>query len=244
MNLIEFVGVSKSYNGKPAVADFSLEIAEGERIVLLGPSGCGKTTVLRMLAGFIPPDKGKITIEGRLVAADGVNLIGPEKRGLGMVFQDLALWPHMTVKENLEFGLKAKGLPGSQRERRIRAIVGLVQMTDYLDAKPSSLSGGQQQRVALARALVLEPRSLLMDEPLSSLDHDLNLHLRTEILDLHDKLRFALIYITHDREEAFEIGTRIVIMKDGMKVLSGPMSEIKNSLMSPPRPGRRKTVRH
>jgi ABC-type sugar transport system ATPase subunit len=196
-----------------------------------------------MLAGFIPPDRGKITIDGVLVASDGVNLMEPEKRGLGMVFQDLALWPHMTVRENLEFGLKAKGLPGSQREERIRAIAGLVQMTPYLDAKPSALSGGQQQRVALARALVLQPRSLLMDEPLSSLDHDLNLSLRAEILTLHEKMRFALLYITHDREEAFEIGTRIVIMKDGMVVLSGPVSEIKNSLMIPPRSRRKKPVR-
>lgn len=239
MNVIEFVGVSKSYNGKPAVADFSLEISEGERIVFLGPSGCGKTTVLRMLAGFIPPDRGKIIIDGVLVAVDGVNLIGPEKRGLGMVFQDLALWPHMSVRENLEFGLKAKGVPASQRESRIRQIAGLVQMTDYLDAKPFSLSGGQQQRVALARSLVLEPRSLLMDEPLSSLDHDLNLHLRAEILDLHTQLHFALIYITHDRDEAFEIGTRIVVMKEGRIERIGPVRLIKSILTHPPQSRRR-----
>jgi ABC-type sugar transport system ATPase subunit len=168
-----------------------------------------------------------------LVAAEGVNLIDPEKRGLGMVFQDLALWPHMTVKENLEFGLKAKGLPGSEREARIREIAGLVQMIDYLDAKPSTLSGGQQQRVALARALVLEPRSLLMDEPLSSLDHDLRQRLRAEILDLHDKLRFALIYITHDREEAFDIGTRIVVMNEGKIEQSGAASQIKSFFQRP-----------
>jgi ABC-type sugar transport system ATPase subunit len=232
MNVIEFIDVAKSFNAKPAVVDFSLEISEGERIVLLGPSGCGKTTVLRMLAGFIPPDRGKITIDGVLVAADGVNLVEPEKRGLGMVFQDLALWPHMTVRENLEFGLKAKGLPGKQREVRIRKIAGLVQMMDYLDAKPSTLSGGQQQRVALARALVLEPQSLLMDEPLSSLDHDLNLHLRAEILTLHDKLQFALLYITHDRDEAFEIGNRIVVMNEGRIRESGPVSLIKDYLLS------------
>lgn len=243
MNVIEFVGVSKSYNGKLAVEDFSLEISEGERIVLLGPSGCGKTTVLRMLAGFIPPNRGKITIDGVLVAADGVNLMEPEKRGLGMVFQDLALWPHMTVRENLEFGLKAKGLPRSQREERIREIAGLVQMTDYLNAKPSTLSGGQQQRVALARALVLQPRSLLMDEPLSSLDYNLNLHLRAEILDLHDRIKFALIYITHDRDEAFEIGNRIVVMNEGKIEQSGPVGLIKDFLLHPPRSGQRNPER-
>jgi ABC-type sugar transport system ATPase subunit len=196
-----------------------------------------------MLAGFIPPDKGKIKIDGVLVAADGVNLVAPERRGLGMVFQDLALWPHMTVKENLEFGLKAKGVLGSQREARIREIAGLVQMVDYLDTKPSTLSGGQQQRVALARALVLEPRSLLMDEPLSSLDYDLNLHLRAEILALHDKLHFALLYITHDRDEAFHIGTRIVVMNEGTIVRSGPAHSIRTFLLRPSGPVRRNRTR-
>lgn len=233
MNVIELTGVSKSYNGKRAVADFSLGILQGERIVLLGPSGCGKTTVLRMLAGFIPPDRGKITIDGVVVAADGVNLIRPENRGIGMVFQDLALWPHMTARENLDFGLKAKKVARSHRENRIREIGGLVQMTNYLDAKPSTLSGGQQQRVALARALVLQPRSLLMDEPLSSLDQDLNLRLRAEILALHEKLRFTLLYITHDREEAFDIGTRIVVMQEGHTVKDGPVRSVKHFLQRP-----------
>jgi len=230
MNIIEFKSVSKSYNAKRAIQDLTLEIEEGERIVVLGPSGCGKTTLLRLLAGFTPPDSGTIAIDGEVVAAQGRNLKEPEDRNLGMVFQDLALWPHLTVRGNLEFGLKARGVRASERSRRIREVLGLVQMEEEIAARPAELSGGQQQRVALARALVLQPKALLMDEPLSNLDYELNVRLRMEILRLQRQLGFTLLYVTHDREEAFDIGTRIVVMKAGRIERMGTVEEIRDHL--------------
>ncbi|MBI1929091.1 ABC transporter ATP-binding protein [Candidatus Poribacteria bacterium] len=227
MKIIEFKNVSKHYNDRRAVADFSLEVEAGERVVLLGHSGCGKTTVLRLLAGFIPPDRGWIAINGEVVAADGRILREPETRNLGMVFQDLALWPHLTVKGNLEFGLKAKRVPKGERESRIREILGLVQMEDHIHAKPAELSGGEQQRVALARALVLYPNILLMDEPLSSLDFELSLQLRKEILRLFEQIGFTLVYVTHNLEEAFDIATKVVVMKNGRISQIGSAEEVR-----------------
>jgi ABC-type Fe3+/spermidine/putrescine transport system ATPase subunit len=227
MKIIEFKCVSKCYKGQPAVRDFSLTIEKAERIVILGPSGCGKTTVLRLLAGFVAPDTGRIEIEGEVVAADGLNLKEPEKRNLGMVFQDLALWPHLTVRGNLEFGLKAQGIPKPDRETRIAEMLALVQMEPYADSKPAELSGGQQQRIALARALILRPKALLMDEPLSSLDVDLNLRLRKEILRIQACMGLSLLYVTHDRDEAFDMGTRVVIMSHGKIEKIGPLVEMK-----------------
>ena len=174
MTFLTITSVTKSYNRQPVLHDFSLEIEKGERLVILGPSGCGKTTVLRLLAGFIAPDSGSISIEGDLVAADGKTIKGPEARNFGMVFQDLALWPHLSVSGNLEFGLRAKGIPSKDREHRVQEMLRLVEMEEYVNAKPAELSGGQQQRVALARALILRPKALLMDEPLSNLDEELN----------------------------------------------------------------------
>jgi ABC-type sugar transport system ATPase subunit len=230
MSIVEFRSVSKSYDGRPALVDFSLSVEKGERIVLLGPSGCGKTTVLRLLAGFIVPDAGGISIDGELVAANGRTLREPEERRLGMVFQDLALWPHLTVRGNLEFGLKAQGLPRQEREQRIRATLGGMQMLEYLDTRPAQLSGGQQQRVALARALVLRPKALLMDEPLSNLDLELNVRLRGEILRLQQEAGFTLLYVTHDREEAFDIGTRVAVMQRGRMHHMGSAADIREHL--------------
>ncbi len=227
MSGIVFKSVSKSYNSRPAVRDFSLTISEGERIAILGHSGCGKTTVLRLLAGFITPDKGIIEIDGQVAAAEGRNVQEPEKRNLGMVFQDLALWPHLTVKGNLDFGLKAQGMPTRQRTREVVEMLKLVHMEAYIDSKPAQLSGGQQQRVALARALILQPKALLMDEPLSSLDIELSLRLRKEILKLQGEIGFTLLYVTHNRQEAFEIGARIVIMTHGKIERIGPVNQIK-----------------
>jgi len=215
MKIVALNSVSKFYNREKVLDNISLEIDEGERIVILGPSGCGKTTVLRLIAGFIAPDTGAISLKGELVSRDGRIIRPPEQRNLGMVFQDLALWPHLSVKGNIEFGLKARGLPRIERERRIRETLNLVGMAGFEDRKPAELSGGQQQRVALARALVLEPRVLLMDEPLSSLDLELNVRLRKEILRLQEKLRFTLLYVTHDRNEAVDIATRVVSLKQG-----------------------------
>jgi len=213
MTIVAMESVSKLYNGARVLDNVSLAIQEAERVVILGPSGCGKTTILRLIAGFIAPDTGSVSIAGERVAREGRIITPPEKRNLGMVFQDLALWPHLTVRGNIELGLKAKATPKDARRRRIREILELVGMTDYEHRKPAELSGGQQQRVAVARALVLEPRVLLMDEPLSSLDLELNVRLRREIVRLQERLGFSLLYVTHDQEEAFDIATRVVSMK-------------------------------
>ncbi len=236
MKSIVFKSISKLYTGKPAVLEFSLEIPGGQRLVILGPSGCGKTTVLRLLAGFITPDKGSIEIGGQVVAKDGQNLSEPEERQLGMVFQDLALWPHLTAKGNLEFGLKAQGVPASKRKQEIADVLRLMHIEKYANAKPSQLSGGQQQRVALARALILKPKALLMDEPLSSLDLELNLKLRKEILRLQKEIGFTLLYVTHNREEAFEIGSRVVVMSHGKIERIGPTDHIRQYFKQPPQP--------
>ena len=230
--MLEFQQVSKSYQGRPAVVDFSLAVEKGERLAILGHSGCGKTTVLRLLAGFVAPDAGTIVLHGERVSAEGKILKDPEERNLGMVFQDLALWPHLTVSSNLEFGLRARGVPRREREERVRGMLKLMQMEDRARARPAELSGGEQQRVALARALVLEPLALLMDEPLSSLNLELNLRLRREIVRLQEELGFTLLYVTHSREEAFEIGTRVLVMEQGRIERIGSAAEIRKYLPS------------
>jgi len=216
MIAVQLRAVSKAYNGRVAVEEISASVEPGERVVLLGPSGCGKTTVLRLVAGLEVPDSGVIEIDGRPVAANARNLVEPEQRRIGMVFQDLALWPHMTVSEHLEFTLRYDTrTKRTDRPARIRAVLEMVRMTDRAGARPGELSGGQQQRVALARALVANPAIVLMDEPLSSLDPELNLHLRREILKLHAELGFTLVYVTHNREEAADIGSRVLAMHHG-----------------------------
>lgn len=215
MSMIEFREVSKGYQGRLVIDAISLKVERGERIVLFGPSGCGKSTVLHLIAGLVIPDSGDILINGELAASAGKNFTEPEQRGIGMVFQDLALWPHMTVAENIEFGLSARQVPSGERQRRIREMAGLVGLGDYLDVKPGYLSGGEQQRVAFARALASAPRILLMDEPLSNLDDDLNLQIRKEILRLHRDLGFTLVYVTHSRDEAKDLGTRIIRLRQG-----------------------------
>ena len=215
MNVVTMHSITKNYGASNALDNVSLHIGEGERIVILGPSGCGKTTILRLIAGLTAPDTGSIALGERLVSKNGRIIINPEERQLGMVFQDLALWPHLSVKGNIEFGLKAKRMQKAERNARIRKILTLVGMLGYENRRPGELSGGQQQRVALARALVLEPRVLLMDEPLSSLDLELNVRLRKEIVRLQEELGFTLMYVTHDQEEASHIATRIVSMTKG-----------------------------
>jgi ABC-type sugar transport system ATPase subunit len=215
MGMIEFRGVSKSYHGRRVIDAVCLKVEAGERVVLFGPSGCGKSTVLHLVAGLVIPDSGDILINGELVATASKNLREPEQRGVGMVFQDLALWPHMTVAENIEFGLRASGVPDKERRQRVRDMVELVRLGDYLDVKPGELSGGQQQRVAIARTLALAPRIVLMDEPLSTLDEALNMQLRQEILQLHGDLGFTMVYVTHSRDEAKELGTRTIYFRHG-----------------------------
>jgi iron(III) transport system ATP-binding protein len=215
MTMLEMRAVSKEYNSRRVIDSVSLMVETGERVVLFGPSGCGKSTLLHLIAGLIIPDSGEILINEELVARAHRNLREPEQRGIGMVFQDLALWPHMTVAENIEFGLRAKRIPHEQRAQRVSEMVDLVRLGDYLNARPAELSGGQQQRVALARALALAPRILLMDEPLSTLDDELNEQLREEILRLHGDLGFTLLYVTHSRDEAEQLGTRTIYLKQG-----------------------------
>jgi ABC-type sugar transport system ATPase subunit len=171
--------------------------------------------VLLLIAGLVIPDSGDVLINGELVATAMKNLREPGERGIGMVFQDLGLWPHLTVAENIEFGLRAKRIPEPERGRRVMEMAGLVRLGDYLKARPGELSGGQQQRVALARTLALAPPIVLMDEPLSSLDEALNAQLRQEILQLHSELGFTLVYVTHDRNEAEALGMRIIYLRHG-----------------------------
>jgi iron(III) transport system ATP-binding protein len=215
MSMIEFRSVSKSYSGRLIIDAMSLNVDKGERVVLFGPSGCGKSTVLHLIAGLAIPDSGDILIDGKFAATAGKNLWEPQQRGVGMVFQDLALWPHMTVAENIEFGLIAKRMPKDERQRRVKEMADLVHLGDYLNVRPGMLSGGQQQRVALARALATAPRILLMDEPLSNLDEELGLQMQQEILRLHRELGFTLVFVTHSRDEACELGTRIIRLKKG-----------------------------
>lgn len=224
--IVKIDNVFKSYDGIPAVNGVSLNIEKGERVVILGHSGCGKTTLLRMIAGFVHPDKGRITIDGFTVTNNGKCLIEPEDRQVEMVFQDLALWPHMSVYGNLEFGLRAKKIPKDERNKRIAAMLEKVQMTQFKGNFPGDLSGGQQQRIALARALVMQPKILLMDEPLSNLDIDLNLLLRKEILRLQNELAITMLYVTHDRDEAFSLATRIVVMGGGKIQKIGTVDEV------------------
>jgi ABC-type Fe3+/spermidine/putrescine transport system ATPase subunit len=222
MSAIEWRAVSKRYGARVALDSFSLAVSAGERVALFGPSGCGKTTALRLLAGFEAPDTGAVRIDGETMSENGRVLVAPEDRGLGMVFQDLALWPHLSVRGNLEFGLKARRVPAAERERRIRAVLALVRLSPELDLRPEQLSGGQQQRVALARALVGEPRVVLMDEPLSSLDPELRAVLRAEILRLHERLGFTLILVTHDREESAELASCVVSVGPSAKIAASP----------------------
>ena len=224
MSAVEFDTVSKSFGQRVVVDEFTLQIQAGERVVLFGPSGCGKTTVLRLLAGLAVPDKGSIEINGLVVAANGRSLIEPEERNVGMVFQDLALWPHLSVRDNLDFGLKARRISKEIRKERIEKLLSLVGLSSFFQAKPHHLSGGEQQRVALARALVIEPTLVLMDEPLSGLDDSRRLELVRTLVQLHSQLGFTLLYVTHNREEASLLGNRTVFMDAGRIVSTGEQS--------------------
>jgi iron(III) transport system ATP-binding protein len=215
MSALEFQNVSKRYGDRVALDNLCFRIDSGERVVIHGPSGCGKTTVLRLLAGFLAPDLGKVLVGGRVVAENRTILVSPEHRQLGMVFQDLALWPHLTVARNLEFGLKARGLASEVRRQRIADMLARVHLIGSADVYPAKLSGGQQQRVAIARALVAQPLAVLMDEPLSNLDDELRDELCGQILDLHAQLGFTLVYVTHSKEEMRRIGSRAIRLREG-----------------------------
>ncbi|MHA6629968.1 ABC transporter ATP-binding protein [Pseudonocardia sichuanensis] len=203
-------GVGRRFSGKDALADLDLTIRAGEFIALLGPSGCGKSTALNCLAGLLPLTSGSIWQD-----ETRVDVLPPEKRGFGMVFQSYALFPHMSVRRNVAFGLQMRRLPKAEVARRTAEAIRLVQLDAHADKLPGQLSGGQQQRVAIARAVVLEPSLVLMDEPLSNLDAKLRLEMRTEIRRLHQSLGLTTVYVTHDQEEALSLADRLVVLRDG-----------------------------
>jgi iron(III) transport system ATP-binding protein len=213
--------VTKRFGANTVVNDISEEIADGEIFFLLGPSGCGKTTLLRCIAGFYIPDAGQIFIGDR----DATRL-PPYERDTGMVFQSYALWPHMTVRENVAFGLDLRRVPKTELHRRVDEALALVRMTDRADYKPPQLSGGQQQRIALARALVIRPQCLLLDEPLSNLDAKLRLEMRAEIRRICKEVGLTAIYVTHDQKEALSIADRLAILHEGRLQQSGPPREV------------------
>ena len=202
--------LTKKFGAVTALHGLDLEIAPGELFFLLGPSGCGKTTLLRSLAGFYIPESGKI-----LFGDEDVTRLEPHKRNTGMMFQSYALWPHMTLAENVAFGLEERKVPADEIKRRVGEALESVRMSDYAERKPNQLSGGQQQRVALARALVIRPRCLLLDEPLSNLDAKLRLEMRTEIRRVCKEFKLTTVYVTHDQKEALSISDRMAILDGG-----------------------------
>ena len=202
--------VTKRFGEVTAVDGVSLRVEKGELFFLLGPSGCGKTTLLRMVAGFYLPDGGRILFDDRDVSG-----VPPHRRNTGMVFQNYALWPHMSVHQNVEYGLSVRGLSADERGRRVRQALEMVQMEAYAERSPNQLSGGQQQRVALARALVIEPDAVLLDEPLSNLDAKLRLEMREQIRRLHCDLGVTMIYVTHDQKEALSMADRMAVLDAG-----------------------------
>jgi len=222
MATLSLKGIKKIYDGGvTAVHDFNLEIADKEFIVLVGPSGCGKSTTLRMVAGLEEISEGELYIGSKLV-----NNVEPKDRDIAMVFQSYALYPHMTVYENMAFPLKLRKVPKDEIDKRVREAAEILDITQYLDRKPKALSGGQRQRVAIGRAIVREPKVLLMDEPLSNLDAKLRNQMRAEIIKLRQKINTTFMYVTHDQTEAMTLGDRIVIMKDGYIQQIGTPQEV------------------
>jgi sn-glycerol 3-phosphate transport system ATP-binding protein len=225
MSKIQFKDVTKIYeNKKTVIENLNLEIEDGSFTVLVGPSGCGKTTVLRMVAGLEEVTKGNI-----FIGDEDVTFKEPGDRGIAMVFQNYALYPHMTVRENIEFGLKNAKVPKEERQQIVKDVIQFVGLDGYENVKPSKLSGGQRQRVALARAISKKPRVFLMDEPLSNLDAKLRNQMRTELIQLHNKLKSTFIYVTHDQIEAMTMGDKIVIMNEGKVLQVGSPREIYNN---------------
>ena len=228
MASVTLQNVTKIYRGRrgeeiPAVLDLSLEVPDRSFVVLLGPSGCGKTTTLRMVAGLESVTSGKIYIGG-----DEVNDLPPGDRDVTMVFQNYALYPHLTAGENLAFGLRVRRFPPAEISRRVREAAAILGIEDLLDRRPSDLSGGQQQRVALGRAIVRQPRVFLFDEPLSNLDAKMRAQMRAEIIKLHQRLQTTILYVTHDQSEAMTMGSSIALLRDGAIQQSGPPLDLYN----------------
>jgi multiple sugar transport system ATP-binding protein len=210
MAVIELAGVTKSFGAVTAVDDVSLDIADGEFLVLVGPSGCGKSTLLRMIAGLEEVTHGTIRIGDR-----DVTDLAPRSRDVAMVFQSYALYPHMTVRQNLGYGLKARRTAKDEIVRRVDEVASLLGLSDLLDRRPSQLSGGQRQRVAMGRAIVRQPQAFLLDEPLSNLDAKLRVGMRASLAQLHQRLGVTTVYVTHDQTEAMTLGQRVAVMRDG-----------------------------
>ena len=227
MGSLQLRSVSLRYPGRDAAAvhDVDLDVADGEFLVLVGPSGCGKTTTLRLIAGFLRPDSGSIVSDGR-VLSDAGRVVAPEHRNMGMVFQSFAVWPHMTVFENVAFGLRVRRRPASEVKERVAAMVATVGLAGQERAYPSQLSGGQQQRVALARALIVEPGTLLLDEPLSSLDAKLRERMRGELKELQRRTGVTFVHVTHDEAEARAVADRVAVMDAGRIDRVGPPEEV------------------
>jgi iron(III) transport system ATP-binding protein len=211
---IRLVGLTKRYGDTAAVENLSLDVAPGELLSLLGPSGCGKTTTLRLVAGFLAPETGEIWVGERRVSGGGT-VVPPERRRMAMIFQSYALWPHMTVAQNVGYGLRFKDVPRSERDQRVAEMLKVVKLDGYAGRYPGELSGGQQQRVAVARALVVEPEILLLDEPLSNLDANLREEMRFEIRRLHEAFGITTLYVTHDQAEAMVISDRVAVLNRG-----------------------------
>jgi sn-glycerol 3-phosphate transport system ATP-binding protein len=223
MSSIAIKGVKKNYSKTSVVHGVDLEIATGEFIVILGPSGCGKSTLLRMIAGLEEISSGEIWIDGKLV-----NRMEPRERGCAMVFQNYALYPHMTVAENIGYALKVAGVPKAERMKRVAATAKVVGLEAFLDRRPAALSGGQRQRVAMGRAIVREPKVFLFDEPLSNLDAKLRVAMRAEIRRLHRRLGATSVFVTHDQTEAMTLGDRLVVMNGGRIEQVGTPAEVYN----------------
>lgn len=220
MGEIVFKNVSKSFGDTKVIENLDLTIKDGEFTVLVGASGCGKTTLLRMIAGIGPATSGELYIDG-----EEITDVPPGKRGIAMVFQNYAIYPTMSVRGNIEFGLKNKKVPKEERTRKINEVAEIVGLTPYLDRKPSALSGGQRQRVALARAMVKNPQVFLMDEPLSNLDAKLRVSMRTELIELHRRVRTTFVYVTHDQVEAMSMADTIILMNGG-KIMQQASPEV------------------
>ena len=216
MSYLSIRGLHKSYGSTPIFSEIDCEIGKGEFITLLGPSGCGKSTLLRCIAGLTPVDSGRILLDGQDIVP-----LSPQKRGIGMVFQSYALFPNMTVEQNVAFGLRMQKVKGSEAEQRVKEVLELVELNDFAGRYPQQLSGGQCQRVALARSLVTRPRLLLLDEPLSALDARIRKHLREQIRSIQQELGLTTIFVTHDQEEALVMSDRIFLMNAGKIVQSG-----------------------
>ncbi len=225
MSFVELKGLTKRYAAQPVVNGIDLIIERGQLVCLLGPSGCGKTTTLRLIAGFVAPSSGEIHVGGRVLSAASGS-VPPEERGMSMIFQSYALWPHMTVAKNVAYGLSLRGIAKADMAMRVDRILAATKLSALAERYPAELSGGQQQRVALARALVVEPGILLLDEPLSNLDASLREEMRFEIRRLHEEFHYTTVYVTHDQSEAMTTADVIVIMNHGAIEQAGSPEDI------------------